>query len=373
MSGKILILGTLHWQTEAMEVLKDLGWTVYACSYRREGPGVDFVDDFFLVDILDIPEVTALASRLDVDCVYCVGSDIAMPTVAIVSEKLGLPLFHSAEITDILHRKVRLRDFLKSKNLSSVSYLMVKTNADLKSFSNYPAIVKPADSQGQRGMTRVNSLSEAEAALKLALQVSPTSEAIIEEWLDGREISVHVFVINGEIKLYIPSDRISLQGLNVGIPKAHGLPAKFLDNQSSRKVKTLIYDFVANLRIINGPLYFQIILTPRGPRIVEVAPRLDGCHLWRLIYEWTGFNLLAATFTFLLEGKWEDPDFSNTKTTYMLNFHLADAQKPFHAKDFPSESEGRLCYQEYQLEENEFPRDTGSSVVRVGYFIEELA
>ena len=373
MLGKVLILGTLHWQTDAMEVLKDLGWTVYACSYRCEGPGVDFADEFFLVDILDISEVIALASRLNVDCVYCVGSDIAMSTVAMVSEKLGLPLFHSAEITDILHKKVRLRDFLKSKNLSSMSYQSVKTNADLKSFSNYPAIVKPADSQGQRGITSVNSLSEAEDALESALQVSPTSEAIIEEWLKGNEISVHVFVINGEIKLYIPSDRVSLPGSNVGVPQAHGIPSKFLDSHNSAEVKALIYDFVDQLEIKNGPLYFQIILTPRGPRIVEVAPRLDGCHLWRLIYERTGFNLLSATFRFLLEGKWEDPVFCNTTSTYKLNFYLAAAKKPFYVKDYPSVSEGRLCYQEYQLDENEFPRDTGNSIERVGYFIEELA
>lgn len=373
MTKRALILGTLHGQAEAMTALKDIGWTVFSCGFKREGPGVEAAEEFFLVDTLDVDGVTALAEKLQVDCVYCVGSDIAMPTVAAVSEKLGLPLFHNSEITDTLHRKVRLRSFLESHNLSRVQYHTVREVADLEGFAHYPAILKPTDSQGQRGITRVSSRAEAEKALPHALRASPTNTAIIEEWLDGNEISVHVVVVNGEVRFFMPSDRYTWQGAAIGIPRAHGLPSKWLDQDTASVVRSLVDDFVSGLGIRNGPLYFQLILTSSGPRIVEVAPRLDGCHLWRLIYERTGFNLLVAMFRFLVDGEWQDPLLVEGESSHILHFHLAEPDHFFHAADFPSRTVGRLCYKEYQTAENQLLVSAGSPVVRVGYFIEEIS
>ncbi|WP_300339325.1 ATP-grasp domain-containing protein [Accumulibacter sp.] len=373
MTKKILILGTLHGQAEAMEACKSIGWTVYSCGFKREGPGVDAADEFFLVDILDIDGVTALAKRLEVDCVYCVGSDIAMPTVAAVSEKLNLPLFHSSELTDILHRKVRLRAFLEAHGLSRVKYATLKETLDLERFSDFPAIVKPADSQGQRGITRVNCRAEAEAALPLALKASSTGTAIIEEWLEGREVSVHVFVVEGQIRFFLPSDRFTWQGESIGLPRAHGLPSRWLDDHTVVVIRQLVEDFVEGLNILNGPLYFQLILTSSGPKIVEVAPRLDGCHLWRLIDERTGFNLLLATFRYLVDGIWEEPVMKEDCTTHVLNFFLAEPNSAFHSADFPPLTTGRICYLEYQLAEGDMIRDGGSPVTRVGYFVEEVS
>lgn len=372
MTKRVLILGTLHGQAEAMDALKDIGWTVYSCGYKREGPGVAAASEFFLVDILDVDGVADLATKLEVDCVYCVGSDIAMPTVAAVSERLGLPLFHNSEITDTLHRKVRLRSFLASHNLSRVQYCMARTAGDLEGFDHYPAIVKPTDSQGQRGIAKVASREEAERALPLAVQASPTGTAIVEEWLEGNEISVHVVVVSGEVRLFLPSDRYTWQGSAIGIPRAHGLPSRWLTDETAALVRKLVDEFVHCLQIQTGPLYFQLILTSSGPRIVEVAPRLDGCHLWRLIYERTGFNLLTAMFGLLVDGNWQDPSLPELKSTHVLNFHLAEPKTEFHAADFPSRTSGRLCYEEYQLEEGQIAIGTGSPVVRAGYFIEEL-
>jgi len=373
MTKKILILGTLHGQAEAMDVCKSIGWTVYSCGFKREGPGVDVADKFFLVDILDVDGVTALAEDLAVDCVYCVGSDIAMPTVAAVSEKLNLPLFHSCEITDILHRKVRLRAFLAARGLSRVKYSTLQSVSDLEQFSDFPAIVKPADSQGQRGIAKVYCRTEAEAALPIAVKASPTGTAIIEEWLEGREVSVHVFVVEGRVRFFLPSDRFTWQGEAIGLPRAHGLPSRWLDDYTVLVIRKLVDDFVEGLKIINGPLYFQLILTASGPKIVEVAPRLDGCHLWRLIYERTGFNLLLATFRYLVDGIWEEPRLREDSTTHVLNFFLAEPNGLFYSANFSPLTAGSVSYLEYQLAEGEVIRDGGSPVTRVGYFIEELS
>ena len=285
--------------------MRGRGWSVFACGHRRDGPGVEAADEFFLVDILDVDAVAELAERLKVDIVYSVGSDNTMPTVAAVSERLGLPHFHSPEITETLHQKVRLRKFLADHDLSPVDYRVVRSVDDVIGFDHYPAIVKPSDSQGQRGIRVVEDEVEAAAAVPDTLAVSASESAVLEEFLVGPEISIHVFVVDGEVRFMLPTDRYVWAGPMTGVPSGHGVPAALLEPSVRPAVERLVAAVVDGLEVTTGPLYFQMILTDDGPRIVEIAPRLDGCHLWRLIEQHTGFNILDRCFDLLAGREWE--------------------------------------------------------------------
>lgn len=371
MSRSALILGALPGQADAMHRLRSAGWKVFACGHRREGAGVEAADDFFVVDILDVDGVAELAERLGVDVVYSVGSDIAMPTVAAVSERLGLPLFHSSEITQILHRKDLLRTFLAEQDLSPVAHRIVLSAADLDGFTTFPAIVKPVDSQGQRGITIVEDRAAAEAALPAAIEASHSGRAVIEEFLVGPEITVHVFVVDGEARILPASDRIVWEGPLTGIPSAHVMPARTLDDTSTAQMDDLIRRFVAALGARNGPLYFQLILTAAGPRIVEVAPRLDGCHLWRLLEVHTGFDILSACFTQMLGDPWPgDPDVP-TGVSHTLRFHLTDPRIPFDPAAHSFADLGEVVFEEFHVEPGELARDVNGHVARLGYAITE--
>lgn len=368
-STSALILGTLHGQAEIMDRLHEHGWTVHACGHRREGPGVDAADEFHLADIVDADQITELARRLDVDLVYSVGSDIAMPTIAIVSERLGLPMFHSSTITEVLHRKVLLRQFLFDHDLSPVAFATVRDARDLTSFDSYPAIVKPSDSQGQRGITIVGSPSEAEAALPAAIDASLTSTAVIEELLVGPEISIHVFVVDGAVEFLLPSDRVVWDGPTVGVPAAHVLPADITSDERGRVV-ALIDAFVAALDVETGPLYLQMKMTAEGPRIIEVAPRLDGCHLWRLVESYTGFNIADRCFELLNGEPWTPvPDWEQYPGQ-RLEFFLDNPTAPLRrAKWDASDVPGDVIYEEFQVDEGETPRTINPVVARFGYRI----
>ena len=366
---RALILGTLAGQVDAIEVLRAAGWSVYTCGHRREGPGVEAADEFFLVDILDVEAVAALADRLGVDIVYSVGSDIAMPTVARVSERLGLPMFHSVEITDTLQRKDLLRDALDRAGLSPVQHRTLASTADLEGFSTFPAIVKPSDSQGQRGITVVETLDEARSVVETALGFSNSGTAIIEEWLDGPEISVHVFVVDGVVRFFLPSDRYVWKGELIGVASGHAMPAHALDDATRPALERLVQDFATSLGIETGPLYFQLILTENGPRIVEVASRLDGCHLWRLTEQHTGFNLMAACFSVLAGEPWVDPEPWDDRITDELHFYLGPPNRPFHLADYLPPADTVVTYQEPQVDEGDLPRDANGVVSRLGYYM----
>lgn len=371
MSRSALILGALPGQADAMHRLRAAGWKVYACGHRRDGSGVEAADEFFVVDILDPEGVADLAERLDVDVVYSVGSDIAMPTVAAVSERLGLPLFHSSQTTQILHRKDLLRAFLAEKDLSPVDHRMLRSVDDLAGFATYPAIVKPVDSQGQRGITIVQDADEAAAALPTALESSHSGRAVIEELLIGPEVTVHVFVVDGEVKILPASDRVVWEGPLTGIPSAHVMPPRSIDAAQTEHMGDLIRRFVSALEVTEGPLYFQLIFTAAGPRIVEVAPRLDGCHLWRLIEVHTGFDILTACFTRMLGEPWPGDPVVPTGVSHTLRFHLTDPAVPFDPAAHSFAEYGEVVFEEMHVEPGELPRDTNGYVARLGYAITE--
>jgi biotin carboxylase len=367
-----LILGTLHGQAEPIQRLRDRGWTVYSCGHRREGPGVACADEFFEVDILAVDKVEALARDLNVDLVYSVGSDIAMPTVATVSERLGLPMFHTVEQTEVLHRKVNLRSFLSKYGLSPVVNLSVKNPADLRNFSRFPAIVKPSDSQGQRGITVVQNMEEAIAAVPVAIESSSSCTAIIEEFLDGPEVSVHVFAVDRKVQFQLVSDRHVWDGPLTGVPSAHTVPSRFVDAQTLTQIDDLVREVVRFLEVTTGPMYFQLILTEHGPRIVEIAPRLDGCHLWRLVELHTGFNILDRCFELLAGEPWQAVDYDEDGSTHELQFLLADPSNVFHAADWQSDASSTVLYEEFQVEEGQHPRRTNDVVARLGFRIVEV-
>lgn len=371
MSRRALILGTLPGQTDAITRLQREGWTVFACGHERVGTGVAAADEFFLADILDVDQVAELAERLAVDVVYSVGSDIAMPTVAAVSARLGLASFHDLEVTETLHRKGRMRTFLARQGLSPVQHAVVDGEDALSGFGAYPAILKPADSQGQRGISVVASHDEAVAALPEALGASRSSTAIIEEFLDGPEISIHVVVVDGVVALFLPSDRHVWEGPVVGFPEGHTMPASFLDEDTTAAARELVDRVVAGLGVTDGPLYFQMILTSAGPRIVEVAPRLDGCHLWRLIEVHSDWDLLTALFRLLVGDGWQGPASWPSSPSHTLRFHLSAPDEPFDPSDHDVSRFGTVVYEEFQVEPGTTPRSINDHVARVGYAITE--
>jgi len=367
---RALVLGTLAGQVDAMEALRGLGWSVHACGHVAHGPGMFAADSFHLVDVVDVDAVADLAAELGVGLVYSVGSDIAMPTVAAVSERLGLPRFHDARTTEVLHRKDLLRAFLAAAGLSPVVHRVARTQDDVAGFGTWPAIVKPTDSQGQRGITVATGEDEAVAALQHALAASRSGTAVVEELLAGPEVSVHVVVVEGQVRFFLPSDRHVWDGPLVGIPAAHTVPSAALDKRAEQEVRDLVDRFVAALGVRNGPLYFQLKLTPAGPRIIEVAPRLDGCHLWRLVHVHTGFDLLTALLRLLTGEGWADPAPWDDAPSHTLRFHLTPPGVPFRATDHAPPAE-TACYVEHQVDEGALPRDTNGVVCRVGYEIVE--
>lgn len=364
-----LILGTLHGQVDAIEALQRRGLAVHACGHERVGPGVDAADQFWRVDITDVGAVQRLAEDISADIVYSVGSDIAMPTVVAVSEALGLPHFHSNDLTAVLRDKRALRERLAVAGISPVRHRAVGPNESVIDWLQFPAIVKPVDAQGQRGITVVEDASGFDVAVDRARSAARSGAAIVEEYLRGPEISAHVFVENGSVVFFLPSDRHVWDGPMVGVPRAHSLPLSRETSLAHDDLRRLVVQCVEALGVVDGPLYFQMILTADGPRVVEIASRLDGCHLWRIIKLSTGFDFMDAVLGRLLGEPWpvvpEEPE----AEPMTLEFFLGSPDAVVTDSYVASAAKDGALFVDMQVTPGEHPRGTNDVVARLGYEI----
>jgi phosphoribosylamine-glycine ligase len=366
---KALILGVGNAQVDAIRYLEAAGWWVIGCSYRREGRGLELASQFELIDIIDFDALEELARKEKIDLIYSVGSDLAMPTIAKVARNLDLPCFVCYETAQLAQDKVRLRDFLTAHDISPINYRRVSCEADLGGWDTYPAIVKPTDSQGQRGVFRASSMQEIKAGLKRSLGFSRSNVAIVEEFLDGPEISVNAFVIDSQVVFSEISDRLVVEGCPGGIPRGHVLPTQTCRGEILREAQTLVERCIQALAIENGPVYFQIKLTSRGPKIVEITPRLDGCHLWRLIKTVGGVDLLDASFRLLMGDGSVNLQMGPGKNSYHLGFFLSPPGDVFEESRHPAPAQA--TYLEYYYEDGESVRPINGLLEKVGYWVDQ--
>jgi formate-dependent phosphoribosylglycinamide formyltransferase (GAR transformylase) len=285
---------------DAIECCKKLGVEVHACSFTEVGVGRGLVDYFSATDIVNIDGVCQYIVDHRIDWVYSVGSDLAMPTVSAVSEKLNLPHFISYQVASLCQNKIQLRSFLWKDIQGNIACTVVKSREDIESWEEYPCILKPVDSQGQRGVYLLESEREFNRYYEQSMKFSRKKELIIEKYIDGPEVSVNVYMKDQQIVFFQTSDRISFREYPGGIIKEHILPSKVINQAVEGKVLDLVTRFTEKLGISNGPVYFQIKISNGEPWLIEATPRLDGCHLWRLIRYSRGMDLMDVTFKHLI-------------------------------------------------------------------------
>lgn len=363
-----LVLGSNAGQADLARYLSEQGWRVAVCAHRAGGKAEAYADMVRLVDITDLNGVEALAREISADLVYSVSTDVAVPTVVEVSRRLGLPHYFDSGLVALLDDKAALREYLNARNLSVVPFRRLKSIEDAGGWDAYPCIVKPADSQGQRGVQKVLDDSSLKAAIETAIALSPTQTAIIEAWLSGVEISANVLISNGQVVVNEISERLVHGDHLLGVPSGHLVPPVDVSVENCAAARQLVEDVVASLGQVAGTLYFQMKVTDDGPRIIEIAPRLDGCHMWRCIKHATGIDYLDLAVRQLMgkdiAGHLQrcEPD-----GVYELMFQQVPAGGIFQSADFAIPADA--LYHEYRYDDGDEVLPINGKLEVVGYYV----
>jgi biotin carboxylase len=291
--GTVLFVGAGRHQRRAIERARDLGARVIAVDGKPEAPGLAAADEADVVDFSDVEAVTDVGRRHGVDGVMTVASDQAVPVVAAVAERLGLPGIGS-ETAHVMTHKVAMRRRLAEHGVPQPSFAAVRTHTEARAAAaavGFPAVLKPADSSGQRGVFRLASFDDLEAHLHAALATASSPEAIVERYHEGHEVNTLLVANEGDVRLLTASDRVRPDGVGFGVALAHVYPSTFFGDVLA-EVERVAIAAVRALGLRTGIAYPQLLVGDGGVRVVEVAARIPGGQMGEIPRVGVGIDLV---------------------------------------------------------------------------------
>ena len=293
MGETVLFVGAGRHQRRAIARARDLGLATVAVDRNRDAPGLAEAAFAEVLDYRDVDGVIEIARRHAVDGVLTVSADRAVPVVAAVAEALGLPGI-GTETAHVMTHKIAMRRRLAEHGVPQPRFAAVRTLGGARAglaTVGLPAVLKPADSGGQRGVFRLESRDDLEAHLHAALAESPTGEAIVESYHDGLELNGLAIARDGEVTMLTLSDRLRPPGIGFGVGWIHVYPST-LYGDALEAAEAAAVHAVHALGLRDGIAFPQLIATEAGSLVVEVAARIPGGQMADLAAHAVGVDLV---------------------------------------------------------------------------------
>lgn len=296
---KLMLLGGLRYLLPVIESAHKLGYYVITCDYLPDNIAHKYSDEYHNVSIIDKEAVLALAKELQIDGIMSFAVDPGVVTAAYVQEQMGLPAFGPYESVCILQNKDRFRNFLtqhgfnvpKAKGFASIEEAMAE-----KYWYPWPVIVKPTDSAGSKGVTRVDRLEDLRPALEVAFAHSLSKRVIVEEFIEkaGCSSDTDSFSVDGELKFVsFSAQRFDEHAPNPYTPSAYSWPSTMTAEQEAE----LTSEIQRLLKLLGMRTSIYNIETRVGtngkPYIMEVSPRGGGNRLAEMLRFATGVDLIT--------------------------------------------------------------------------------
>ena len=299
---KLMLLGGIRYLLPAIEAAHKHGYHVITVDYLPDNIAHKFSDENYDVSILekDKDKVLALAQKLQIDGILSYAVDPGVVAAAYVAETMGLPFTCSYESACIMQDKSKFRQFLTEHGFNvpnAKGYSKAEDALKEVDFFNWPVIVKPVDSAGSKGVTRVDDPKDLEAAIAHALDESHNGHFIIEDFLElqGYQSSADCFSVDGELVYADYSDQLfDKNAENPYTPAIEIWPASMPQEHQdylTREIQRL-------LKLLNcGTGLYNIesrVCRNGKPYIMEVSPRAGGNRIAELQRIGSGIDLIEA-------------------------------------------------------------------------------
>lgn len=325
---KLLLLGGSRYILPVIEAAHKLGIYVITCDYLPENIAHKYSDEYVNVSIIDKEKVLQVAKDMNVDGIMSFACDPGVLTAAYVAEKLDLPSCGPYESVCILQNKSKFRKFLKDNNFNvpnAKGYKDIELALQEKDNFNWPVIVKPTDSAGSKGVTKVEKPEGLKESIEYALSFSHSNEFIIEDFLEkeGDSSDSDSFSIKGELKfISFSAQRFDEMCENPYTPSAYSWPSTISKKHKDElavelqrllkllKMRTSLYNIEVR-ECKNGKAY-----------IMEVSPRGGGNRLSEMLRYATGVDLVENSVRAALGMEIisvEQKDFNGSWTEVILH------------------------------------------------------
>ena len=293
---KLLIIGASILQVPAIKQAKDMGFYVGVVDYNPNAVGVSLADEFFCVSTIDVEGVADVAKSFRPDGIMTLATDMPMRSIARAAQVCGLPgitMDTAIKSTD----KGEMIKCFEANGVEHPWYFILsgpEALADVRERITYPCITKPTDNSGSRGVMLVHNEDELRDAVAYSSENGRSGGVMVEEYMRGPEVSVEIIATGGEPHVLQVTDKLTT-GAPHFVEMGHSQPSR-LDPADLAKIRDLACRAVKAVGIENGPAHVEIILTPTGPKMVELGARMGGdCITTHLVPLSTGINMIEAT------------------------------------------------------------------------------
>ena len=294
MRGKtVLFVGAGRHQRRAIAHAQELGLRTVAVDRNPDALGLKVADVGEVVDFVDVEAVTEAGRKHRVDGVLTISADRAVPVVAAVAEALGLPGIGTGVAHAMTH-KIAMRRQLADAGVPQPRFAAARDWRTARAAAEtvgFPAVLKPADSGGQRGLFRLESLDDLEANLHVALHESAGGEVVLERFHEGLELNGLVVARGGEAATLTLSDRLRPPGVGFGVGWIHVYPATIYGDTLEEAERVAAHATRA-LGLRDGIAFPQLLVTDEGVLVIEVAARIPGGQMADLARHAVGVDLV---------------------------------------------------------------------------------
>jgi biotin carboxylase len=276
--SSVLFVGAGRHQRRALERVKKLGARLVAVDRNPEAPGFAEADVAEVVEFANVAAVAEVGRRHEVEGVMTFAADRAVPVVAGVAKTLGLPGI-GTETAHLMTNKIAMRRRLAEAGVPQPRFAAIRHVREVRAAADavgFPAVLKPADSAGQRGLFLVASVDDVERHLHASLAQSTDEEAILESYHPGLEVNGLLVARGGDVTVVTLSDRRRPPGAGFGVALAHVYPST-LFGDALEEVERVGRSTVHALGLRDGIAYPQVIWGDDGvARLIEIAARIPA-------------------------------------------------------------------------------------------------
>jgi biotin carboxylase len=299
MPKRILFLGAAHTQIPPLKYARSQGHYIITCDYLPENPGHKLADECYPLSTTDKDAVLQLAQKLKIDGIVAYASDPAAPTAAYVAECLNLP-GNPYESVKILARKDLFRKFLLANGFNVPKSQSFTRKQEAKSWLEELGgivFVKPVDSSGSKGVTKLADFAEFDSAFDHALLYSREKIVVIEQEIvrSSHQVAGDGFLVDGQLVFRCWADEHFDKLCNGLVPIGQTFPTA-QPNELLAVAHRETQRLVSALSMRNGALNFDLIFDEKGNfYFLELGPRNGGCQIPEVIRYATGVDLIKYT------------------------------------------------------------------------------
>lgn len=325
---KLMILGGSRYAIPVIKAAHELGCYVITCDYLPDNIAHKYSDEYCNVSIIEKDLVLNAARERNIDGIMSFACDPGVDTCYYVAEKMGLP-GHPSKSVDILQNKALFRRFLAENGFNvpkAKGYTSVEDAIKDKDKYRWPVIIKPVDSAGSKGVTRIECVEDLKKAAEFAISYSKTDSFIVEEFIQqqGYSSDTDSFSVDGKLVFVSFSNQhFDKNANNPYTPSAYSWPST-MPNEIQTELRRELQRLVTLLDLKTSVYNIETRLGIDGkPYIMEVSPRGGGNRLSEMLRYASGTDLITnsvrAAIGMPIEGIDGDPKYKGCWAIIILH------------------------------------------------------